>query len=63
MEQNPRIFLDFSQKRVENTKNYIKIYNLLATRQKASGQCLFQGCQCCVGGTCTCPCGAYCISC
>ena len=36
-------FLDFSQKKVENTKIYTKIYNLLATGQKASGQCLFQG--------------------
>ena len=37
-------FLDFSQKKVENTKICTKIYNLLATGKKASGQCLFQGC-------------------
>ena len=37
-------FLDFSQKKVENTKMYTKIYNLLATSQIASGHCLFQGC-------------------
>ena len=30
-------FLHFSQKKVENTKIYTKIYNLLATGQKASG--------------------------
>ena len=36
-------FLDFSQKKVENTKIHAKIYNLLATGRKASGQCLFQG--------------------
>ena len=37
-------FLDFSQKKVVNTKIYTKIYNLLATGRKASGQYLFQGC-------------------
>ena len=36
-------FLDFSQKKVENKKIHTKIYNPLATGQKASGQCLFQG--------------------
>ena len=38
------VFLDFSQKKGGKHKIYTKIYNLLATGQKASGQCLFQGC-------------------
>ena len=37
-------FLHFSQKKVESTKIYTKIHNLLATSQNASGQCLFLGC-------------------
>ena len=36
--------LDFSQKKMEKTKIYTRIYNLLAIGQKALGQCLFQGC-------------------
>ena len=42
-------FFSFSQKKVENTKIYAKIYNLLATGRKASGQCLFQGWSCGTG--------------
>ena len=43
-------FLDFSQKKVGNTKICTKIYNLLATGRKASGQGLFQGCRRASGG-------------
>ena len=38
------MFFYFSQKKVENKNIYTKVYNLPATGQKASGQCLFQGC-------------------
>ena len=34
-------FLHFSREKPENTNMYTKIYNLLATGQKASGECLF----------------------
>ena len=37
------VFFGFlSKKKPENTKIYTKLYNLLATGQKPSGQCLFQ---------------------
>ena len=36
-------FFGFLSKKAENTKIYTKMYNLLATGQKASGQWLFQG--------------------
>ena len=44
-QENARFFLHFSEKeKLENTKIYTKIYHLVATGHKASGQCLFTAC-------------------